>query len=87
MSNIEQTYRNLLESGWTKDQARSVLPKSLKTEIVVTANLREWKHILTLRTSEKAHEQIRALVSPLLENLKNKLPEIFAVSFMEYGKA
>ena len=74
----EKTYIKLISAGgWTPQQARSVLPNSLKTEIVTTATLREWRHILRLRTSEAAHPQIRELMIPLLVELKSKIPIIF----------
>ena len=73
----ECSYLDLLDLHWTPQQARSVLPNSLKTEIVVTANFREWKHILTLRTSKKAHPQMRELMVPLLKELKLEIPVIF----------
>lgn len=57
--------------------ARSVLPNSTKTEIIVTANLREWRHILKLRTSKAAHPQMRALMIPLLNKLKKLIPIVF----------
>ena len=75
--NAEFDYRALLQKGWRSEQAREVLPNSLKTEIVVKANLREWHHILTLRTSKAAHPQMRALMLPLLKELKEKIPVIF----------
>ena len=65
------------ESLWKPEQARGVLPNDLKTEIVCTASLAEWKHMLGLRTSKAAHPQIRALMKPVLEELQNELPEIF----------
>jgi thymidylate synthase (FAD) len=74
----EKTYVLLLGAGgWKPEQARSVLPNSLKTEIVVTANMREWRHILKLRCSEKAHPQMRQLMMPLLSELKLLLPPLF----------
>lgn len=77
MFNSELTYKELRGLGWSPEHARGVLPNDLKTEIVVTANLREWMHILTLRTSVKAHPQMRALMNPLLRELQDKLPIIF----------
>lgn len=77
MLQAEKHYGLLLSQGWTKDKARSVLPNSLKTEIVVTANLRELRHIFKLRTSSAAHEQIRTLLQPLQKELQQILPEIF----------
>ena len=73
----EVKYFELLEMGATPEQARSVLPNSIKTEIVMTANLREWRHFLKLRTSQAAHPQMRELTIPLLKELKEKIPVIF----------
>ena len=73
----ELTYQALLQEGWKPEQAREVLPNSLKTEIVCTAPLSEWKHMLKLRTSKAAHPQIRALMKPVLSNLKEELPDLF----------
>lgn len=73
----EQCYNTLLESGWSPQQAREVLPNALKTEIVVKANLREWRHIFSLRCSKAAHPQIRALMQGLLDELKTVVPIIF----------
>lgn len=73
----EQRYQLLIQGGATPQEARSVLPNSLKTEIVCTANLREWRHILKLRTSKAAHPQMRELMIPLLTGLKEKYPVIF----------
>lgn len=73
----EDLYNQLLAVNWTPQQAREVLPNALKTEIVVTANLREWRHILRERTSPAAHPQMRALMRPLLLELRAALPAIF----------
>ena len=72
-----ETYDQLLIKGWKPEQARSVLPNSLKSEIVVKANLREWIHIFKLRTSKKAHPQMRALMIPLLKEVQTKIPVLF----------
>ena len=77
MTRSEEAYNDLIEIGWPPQQARSVLPNSLKTEINVSANLREWRHILKLRTSKAAHPQMRELMCPLLDELKNKIPVVF----------
>ena len=63
--------------SWTPQQARAVLPNSLKTEIVVTANFREWRHIFKLRTAPAAHPQMRELMIPLLSECKRLIPVIF----------
>ena len=81
MRDAEWRYLNLLKEGWSPQQARSVLPNSLKTEIVMTANVREWMHILRLRTSKAAHPQMRELMRPLLNELKEKIPTIILSFF------
>ena len=74
---VEKHYFWMLECGCTPQEARAVLPNSLKTEIIMTANLREWRHFLKLRTAENAHPQIRELALPLLRELQELLPVIF----------
>ena len=77
MNDAENHYMNLIELGATPQISRGVLPNSLKTEIVVTANFREWRNILTLRTEHFAHPQIREVMIPLLNELKLRMPIIF----------
>ncbi len=77
MDNACSHYQHMIALGCSPQEARSVLPNSLKTEIIVTANIREWRHILTLRTSKAAHPQIRELMLPLLAELKKELPALF----------
>jgi thymidylate synthase (FAD) len=73
----EQSYNLLLKLGWQPQQARSILPNSLKTEIVVTANIREWRTIFKQRTAKAAHPQMRELMCPLLDELKTIVPIVF----------
>jgi len=73
----ELTYNKLIKKGWNPQQARSVLPNSLKTEINVGANIREWRHIFKLRTAKAAHPQMRELMCPLLDEFKLKIPILF----------
>lgn len=73
----ESAYFKMLDFGCTPQEARAVLPNSLKTEIVMTANLREWRHYLKLRTSSAAHPQIREVSNMLLKELKELIPIIF----------
>lgn len=75
--NAETAYFDLLDFGCTPQEARAVLPNSLKTEIVMTANLREWRHFLKLRTSPAAHPQIREVAIPLLNEFKVLIPVMF----------
>ena len=77
MKNAEQAYMDLIRLGATPQEARSVLPNSLKTEIVVTMNLREWRHFFKLRTSPAAHPQIREVAIPMLERFKEIIPIVF----------
>lgn len=58
-------------------EARSVLPNSLKTEIVMTYNLREWRHFFKLRCSKRAHPQMREITIPLLHEFQRRIPIIF----------
>jgi len=76
-SDAEEEYGTLLGLGWTPQQAREVLPNALKTEIVVTANVREWRHIFTLRTSKAAHPQMRHLMKRTLVGFIEKFPVLF----------
>lgn len=73
----EGAYFNLLEWGCTPQEARAVLPNSLKTEVVMTANLREWRHFFRLRCAKAAHPQMREIAIPLCKELQKKLPIIF----------
>ena len=77
MLEAESRYIKLLGHDWSPQQARSVLPNSLKTEIVMTANIREWRHILRLRTSEAAHPQMREVMIPILKEFQTKVPILF----------
>ena len=74
---IESAYNKLVELGATTQEARSILPNSLKTEIVVTMNLREWRHFFTMRTSAAAHPQMREVAIPLLKEFQKQIPIIF----------
>jgi thymidylate synthase (FAD) len=77
VAHAEMFYHALLGGGWTPQQARTVLPNSTKTEVVMTANLREWRHVLKLRTSKVAHPQMREVMIPLLAEFKARIPVVF----------
>jgi len=77
MLHTEKIYKDLINNNWKAEQAREVLPNALKTEIVVKTNIREWRHIFSLRCSASAHPQMRALMIPLLNELKEKVPIVF----------
>ena len=73
----EAAYFNLLNWGCSPQEARAVLPNSLKTEVVMTANLREWRHFFKLRCAPAAHPQMREITIPLCKTLQKKLPVVF----------
>lgn len=76
---IEKNYMEMSKSGALPDQLRMILPHSIGAEVTMTANIREWRHILTLRTSNHTHPSIRQLLIPLLLHFKEIMPEIFDV--------
>ncbi|MDR2337128.1 MAG: FAD-dependent thymidylate synthase [Deltaproteobacteria bacterium] len=73
----EKQYMELINMGVKAEVARSILPNGLKTEIVASANLREWRHIFTMRTAPAAHPDIRRIMQPLKEEFKKLIPIIF----------
>ena len=77
MEIAERSYLALIAKGASPQEARSVLPNSLKTEIVVTMNMREWRHFFKLRTSAAAHPQMHEIATPLLRCLQKTIPVIF----------
>ena len=80
----ENRYFSLLGRGATPQEARAVLPNSLKTELVMTTNLREWRHFLKLRCAPAAHPQMREVALMLLEKLHFCVPVIFDDIYAEY---
>jgi thymidylate synthase (FAD) len=80
MHYTEEKYLWLIANYWQPQQARAVLPNSLKTEIVITANLREWRHIFKLRAAGEAgkpHPQMLEIMIPMLREFKRLIPIIF----------
>lgn len=73
----ERQYLELLAYGHSPQEARAVLPNSLKTEVVMTANLREWRHFFRLRTAKVAHPQMREVTIPLLRQMRELIPVVF----------
>ncbi len=74
---IEKNYIEMSKLGATPDELRMILPHSTAAEVTMTADIREWKHILDLRTSKHTHPAIRQLLIPLLLYFKKTMPEIF----------
>lgn len=80
MSDVEMYYFAMLGGGCTPQEARSVLPNSIKTEVVMTANYREWRHFFWLRAARKtgpAHPQMEELTVPLLYEVSGLIPVVF----------
>lgn len=77
MEDAERHYMKMIELGATPQIARSVLPTSVKTELIVTMNIREWRHFFKLRTAVDSHPQMREIAIPLLEELKSLIPCVF----------
>ena len=80
----ETAYFNMLNFGCSPQEARAVLPNSLKTEVVMTANIREWRHFLKLRCSPAAHPQMREVALILLEKVHALIPVCFDDVWEEY---
>ena len=77
MQHAEDTYMRMLGAGASPQQARSILPNSLKTEVVMTANLREWLHVFELRCHGASHPQMRELMLPLLQEMAQHMSPVF----------
>lgn len=77
IEDMEKAYMKMKELGASTDMCREVLPHSTAAEYTVTANIREWKHILELRTTNHVHPAIRQVLIPLLLLFKEQMPEIF----------
>ncbi len=77
MEQVEIVYNKLIANGASPQEARSVLPNSLKTEIVVTMNIREWRHFFKLRTAQAAHPQMREIAQMMLIDFRKKFPVLF----------
>ena len=77
--NAEEAYMTMISNGVKPEIARSVLPLSTATEIIMTANIREWRNVLKLRSSHnmRAHPQMRSIIDRLLAELKSKIPVLF----------
>lgn len=76
----EKSYLGMLKDGAAPQEARAVLPNSLKTEVVMTANLREWRHFFSLRAcgaTGKPHPQMLEVAVPLLKEVKELIPVVF----------
>lgn len=77
MKCAEAEYMTMLSLGCKPEEARTVLPLSIKTETVITANIREWRHILKMRTTDFCHPQMKSIMRLLLDDLKKRIPIVF----------
>lgn len=73
----EYKYMAMRDRGCTPQEARAVLPNSTAAKIAMTANLREWRHILKLRTSKAAHPQMQEIANMILSQMKEHVPVVF----------
>ena len=76
----EELYLAMIAAGRTPQEARSILPNSLKTEVIMTANMREWRHFFRLRAAGETgapHPQMAEVAVPLLKECQSKMPELF----------
>ena len=78
------TYLSLIDAGWTPQQARAVLPNSLKTELVMTGSIDQWIGFFNLRCPKSAHPDARKLALDLLEKMYNMYPEQLSVTYKKY---
>jgi len=77
MERLREGYNRLVSLGIPKEDARFILPNACTTHLVMTANFREWLHILSLRLEKRAQWEIRTLMEKILEILKEKAPAVF----------
>jgi thymidylate synthase (FAD) len=77
INNLEYGYKKLLDEGWRPQEARSVFPNALSSKIVMTCNLRNWRHFFLMRTSKEAHPQMRQVTIPLLAEFQKHIPVLF----------
>jgi len=86
MQKCEISYLDLLKNGSSSEMARSVLPTSLKTEVIMTSNFRQWRTVLNQRCSKKAHPQMREVMIPLLKEFYSRIPVLFQDLYDKYIK-
>jgi len=77
MKDIERAYLAMAALGCKPDQCRMLLPHSVKADVILTANLREWRHIFKLRADKAAHPCIQELMKPLLREFSSRIPVVF----------
>ena len=78
MQHIEDAYNEMIQCGAKPEEARSILPNSLKTEIVMTMNIREWRHFFKMRLSSRAHPQMREVAKMIYKEFTDRIPVLFS---------
>lgn len=73
----ERSYKSLLKAGWRPQEARSVLPNAIASKILMTGNLRNFRHFFLMRTTKEAHPQMRQVTIPLLAEFQSRVPLLF----------
>lgn len=73
----EESYGALVRYGVPPQIARSVFPNALASRIIITGNLRNWRHFLLMRTTKEAHPQMRQVTIPLLAEFQAKIPILY----------
>lgn len=81
MRESEKAYFEMIDLGYSAQEARIVLPTNLKTELIMTAKNYEWNHFFELRANKPAHPQMKELVIPLLIDFTNRFPELFKETY------
>lgn len=77
ISASELAYKSLIRSGVSPQIARSVFPNALASRIIITGNLRNWRHVFLMRTTKEAHPQMREVTIPLLAEFQAKIPILY----------
>jgi len=77
MSDAEDAYTNLIKDGLSPQIARSTLPNALAATIAVTGNLRNWRHLLIMRTTQETHPDFKRVMIPLLTTMQQRIPLLF----------
>lgn len=77
IESCEQTYQELIDLGITPQIARSVFPNALASRIIITGNLRNWRHFFIMRTTKESHPQMREVTIPLLKQFQDRIPLLY----------
>ena len=84
---IETCYRHLIKKGIRPEMARDILPNCLKTEIIMTYNIRSWRHFFKERLNKNAHPKIRELAMLLLKDFHKNIPVLFDDIWEQYASS